>query len=171
MAIEVPTGEPTAAAVGWGPAAEHLTLRFLGEVPAERVPDISSALASAAGASSAFRLVLEGVGAFPDARRPRVVWVGATEGRREAIELAERVAESLAPITGERPREPFVPHLTLFRVRSPAERRRAEELLAGRMPPPPPRTVSVREICLKESVLDPGGARHRTLAAWPLAPA
>jgi 2'-5' RNA ligase len=64
--------------------------------------------------------------------------------------------------------ERFVPHLTLFRVRSPGQRRRAGALLAGAEPAPPPRRVAVREVHLKESTLAPGGAQHRTLARFAL---
>jgi 2'-5' RNA ligase len=168
VAVEVgPPAEP-AAGPGRRPAPEHLTLRFLGEVPRERLAEISSALADVARATPAFDLVLEGIGAFPTSRNPRVVWVAVGQGRTEASELAARVSAVLDPMFPSSPRESFVPHLTLFRVRSPSQRRRAEALLSGTEPPPAPRTVHVREIYLKESTLTPSGAQHRTLASWAL---
>jgi len=148
--------------------APHLTLRFLGEVAAERNDAIARSLAEAARESPSFILRLEGVGAFPTPARPRVVWVGVTRGRSDLVELARRVRLALEPEFGP-DREEFVPHLTLFRVRSPRDRDAASELLSGARPPPPPREVAVDELLLKESILGPRGADHRTLASFRLA--
>ncbi len=167
VAIEVPPPSTDDSAHRSG-APEHLTLKFLGEVPPERVPELRTALAAVARASPPFDLVLEGVGAFPNSSNPRVVWVGATAGREEASSLAARVAGALDPIVPGAGRDSFVPHLTLFRVRSPVQRRQAAALLSGVEPAPPPRKVPVREIYLKESTLTPRGAQHRTVEAWPL---
>lgn len=168
VAIDVSPSTAPGEAQELRPAAEHLTLDFLGEVPPGEVPTLRSALDGVARAATSFDLVLEGVGAFPNRRNPRVVWVGVTRGRPEVIELAGRIASALHPGVPGAPRDAFVPHLTLFRVRSPAERRRAAALLDGTVAAPPARTVHVRELFLKESVLGPGGARHRTVASWPL---
>jgi RNA 2',3'-cyclic 3'-phosphodiesterase len=168
IAIEVgPAARPHPAG-GPPPGPEHLTLRFLGEVPHENVPVIERALEDVARRSVPFEMVVEGVGAFPSPTNPRVVWVGVTQGHREVCELAERVRLALEPERADAPHEAFVPHLTLFRVRSPALRRRALALLEGSESPPTPRSVRVREIYLKESTLTPTGAQHRTVSAWPL---
>ncbi len=150
-----------------GGAPAHLTLRFLGEVPSERNAAIVADLEAAARGSAPFALRLEGVGAFPSTDRPRVVWVGVTTGRAEVVELARRVQAALEPEFGRDPGE-FVPHLTLFRVRTASDRAAARELLAGTRPPPPPRDVTVAELLLKASTLLPRGATHRTLRAIPL---
>jgi RNA 2',3'-cyclic 3'-phosphodiesterase len=168
VAIEVGPEAPETSGDGRG-AVQHLTLRFLGEVPSERVPSIVTALEPVARETAPFDLVLDGVGAFPSRSNPRVVWVGATAGRTEADELAQRIALALTEAPGTRERESFVPHLTLFRVRSSQLRRRAIDLLNGTEPPPGPRTVRVTEFVLKESTLTPRGAIHRTLATFPLA--
>jgi RNA 2',3'-cyclic 3'-phosphodiesterase len=166
VAVEVP-GTPSEGARSSAP--EHLTLLFLGEVPVERVEAIEAALAPVGADVRPFDLTLEGVGAFPSRERPRVVWVGATEGSEELGRLASRVRQALEGTAGPAPREErFVPHLTWFRVRSGADRRRAEEVLAGTVPPPPPRRLRVREFVLKESVLSSRGATHRTVASFPL---
>ncbi len=148
-------------------APEHLTLRFLGEVPGERTPRLLELLAPVGEQSRPFRMRLEGVGAFPDRSRPRVLWQGVTDGREELLGLAERVRAALAPEFGAAD-EAFVPHLTLWRVRTPADREAAAELLSGVRPAPPPRDVRVERFELKESVLDRGGAIHRTLATFAL---
>lgn len=163
LAIELTTAPP--AETG---APAHLTLKFLGEVRPDRVPAISAAVTEAVRDRPPFDLVLEGVGAFPSRDHPRVVWVGATRGAAEVTEVAERIATALAPLGFLPERERFVPHLTLFRVRSAGERRRAEALLSGAAPAPPSREVAVTEVVLKESTLTPRGAIHQTRATFPL---
>jgi len=160
VAIEI---DPTHTAGGPGRAPDHLTLEFLGEIDPAGVGALGAALGPVGDALGPFELVLEGVGAFPNRERPRVIWVGARDGRAEVSELARRVAEALRPLGHPSPREAFEPHLTLFRVRSDRDRRRARELLDGVITAPPPRTVRVDRIHLKESVLAPEGAVHRTL--------
>ena len=165
VAVEVPSAS---GPEGRSSAPEHLTLLFLGEVPKERVGPIGEALTPVGAATAPFSLTIEGVGAFPSRERPRVVWVGATEGAEELGELARRVRGALRGEGTSTPEETFVPHLTLFRVRSAFDRRRAEEVLAGRAPPPPPRRFRVGEFVLKESLLSSRGATHRTVATFPL---
>jgi RNA 2',3'-cyclic 3'-phosphodiesterase len=167
VAVEVDPGAP-------GPSAErakaprHLTLRFLGEVAPDRLPSITTALQRVAHETPVFDLVVEGVGAFPSRTNPRVVWVGVTTGQRELVELADRISRALSEAGVEVEHDPLVPHLTLFRVRSPMLRRRATELLSGTTPPPPAERQHVTEFVLKQSTLAPEGALHRTLVAFPL---
>lgn len=153
-----------------GSAPEHMTLAFLGEVAPDRIAPISEALAGVARRARPFELVLDGIGAFPSEREPRVVWVGVTNGAAEVERLARDVADALAGEGDARPPSRFVPHVTRFRVRSDADRHRAIALLAGSVAPPPARTVAVRELLLKASTLGRAGAAHRTLASFPLGP-
>lgn len=148
-------------------APEHLTLRFLGEVPEEAVARIEELLGPVGSAHAPFEIVLEGVGAFPSPQNPRVVWQGVTVGRAGLEQLARGVRGALAADFGDEA-GPFVPHHTLFRVRSATDRRAARELIEGVRPPPPPRRVWVREFVLKVSTLGARGAVHQTLAAFPL---
>jgi len=149
-------------------APTHLTLRFLGDVPPDRVPFIAERLGDVARTATPFDLTVEGVGAFPSERNPRVVWVGVTVGREAVTALAERVRAALASEGSVAEEGRFVPHVTLFRVRDPAGRRAARELLEGRVPGPAPRSFRVEAVLLKESRLRPGGADHRTVAVVPL---
>ena len=153
---------------GHDPSPTHLTLRFLGEVAPERLDAIASAVTEAVRGTPPYDLVLQGVGAFPSPDRPRVVWVGAAAGAPETVGIAERLSAALEKIGLPPERERFVPHVTLFRVRSAALHRRARALLSGEEPAPAARAVTVREVVLKESTLTPRGAVHRTLRAFPL---
>ena len=165
VAVEIP---PSLGGTHRGPAPEHLTLLFLGEVPKERVEPIVEALTPVGAVAAPFDATLEGVGAFPSPERPRVVWVGITDGATEMARLASRVREALAGEGEPTRREAFASHLTLFRVRSATDHRRAVELLTGTVPPPAPRRFRVGEFVLKESELSSRGATHRTVATFPL---
>jgi len=166
VAVEVP---PPSSDPRRGTAPEHLTLVFLGEIPRDRVEPIVAALNPVGANAAPFDVTLEGVGAFPSPERPRVVWTGATDGSAELVRLANDVRAALASEGDPTRREAtFVPHLTLFRVRSPNDARRAREILAGRIPPPSPRRFRVAEFVLKESELSSHGATHRTLRTFPL---
>lgn len=147
----------------------HLTLKFLGSVPAKQVADIVRALEQAAGRRTPFRLVVAGPGVFPGASAPRVAWLGL-EGELDVLrDLQESVEENVAPLGYPTEKRRFAPHLTLARLRegaSPAERRRfGEAFLALKSRPV---AVWVEAVALMQSRLSPQGARYSRLAEVPL---
>jgi RNA 2',3'-cyclic 3'-phosphodiesterase len=152
-------------------APAHLTLRFLGEVGEGILPALRTELARAVASVPAFSFRVEGVGAFPSPARPRVVWRGVTEGRAALERLAAEVRAAVAAAGVPEEPTPFTPHVTLFRVRSRRDARRAAELLGGHSPPLDPVEVAVDEVLLRSSVLGPAGAVHATVASFPLGPA
>ena len=94
----------------------HLTLKFLGEQPASRVEAIESVLAGVAGRHRELVMTVSGVGAFPNFRRARVVWMGILQEPR--LELLHHDIEVGCETLGfEVEGRPFRPHLTLARVR------------------------------------------------------
>lgn len=102
------------------PEGIHLTLKFLGQVSPEQEERLRSALARAAApegadAERALTLVLRGFGAFPDARRPRVFWLGVEA--EPALELLQhRVEREFAPEGFPTEARAFRPHVTLGRA-------------------------------------------------------
>src|SRR2546427_10251860 len=92
----------------------HFTLAFLGEQPGA---DEALAAGESLRESAAFDLVLSGVGAFPSTMRPRVLWIGATEGASELVAAAERLRGALEQRGFRLEERKFRPHLTLGRVR------------------------------------------------------
>lgn len=93
------------------PRDMHVTLRYFGETPAEKVPAIEALMREAAARTRRFDVVYGGVGAFESLEAPRVVWIGLEEG----VEALEAVADAVGR---DEPR-PFSPHLTLGRNRRP----------------------------------------------------
>lgn len=94
----------------------HLTLAFLGETPWNRVADVGKVIDEVASRVPEFQLHLNGLSAFPNNRRPRVVWAGVFPSK-PVCELAERLSVALEEIGFPREDRPFTPHLTIARVK------------------------------------------------------
>ncbi len=106
----------------------HLTLRFLGPTPDERIPAIEGAIRRAVQGVPPFAVRIGGGGAFPHAGRPRVLWLGVTAGAEQMAALAAVLEDGLVAAGWERDERPFKAHLTLARsdgVRAGPETARA----------------------------------------------
>ena len=111
----------TVRVVRWvAPENIHLTLKFLGEVDATRQADLTAALQESASTFGPFTLTVRGLGCFPNARRPNVIWAGLDGQVPLAIELARRVEDAYHALGFARDSRPFSPHLTLGRIRREA---------------------------------------------------
>ncbi len=99
-----------------GDARLHLTLKFLGEQPPESATGIARAMDGVATRHRRFVMRLGGIGAFPNFRRPRVVWMGVTPDPRLEL-LHHDVEEACASLGFDVEGRAFRPHLTLARVR------------------------------------------------------
>jgi len=100
------------------PENMHVTLKFLGDIAAGRVPEILHAIQDIAVSRRPFRVSLCGTGAFPDGSRPRVLWIGIENGHAALSRLAESIEQKFAILGFEREKRAFSAHLTLGRVRS-----------------------------------------------------
>jgi 2'-5' RNA ligase len=94
----------------------HLTVRFLGETPPDLTPDAALAVREALEGAQAFDVVLAGAGSFPDARKPRALWLGIEQGARELGALADALDPALEPLGWPRDDRPYRPHLTVARL-------------------------------------------------------
>ncbi|MGH7501868.1 MAG: RNA 2',3'-cyclic phosphodiesterase [Longimicrobiales bacterium] len=93
----------------------HLTLSFLGEVAETRAGELMMRLAESAGRHAPFPLRLSGLGAFPNLRRPRVLWIGVHDNG-SLRRLQADVAAALETIGFAREEREYNPHLTLARA-------------------------------------------------------
>ncbi len=106
------------AKVKWvAPAAMHWTLKFLGDVPLVETPAICQAVVRAAEPFAPFDVEAKGAGAFPDAHRPRTIWIGMGRGAAEMIALHDAIERELSPLGYREENRRFRPHLTIGRVR------------------------------------------------------
>jgi len=158
-------------AVGWvAPGAMHLTLRFLGDTPEPLVPKLGGALRAALAPHSAVPLQLNGVGAFPNTRRPNVVWAGIG-GAASELQHAQGSIEAALERLGIAPDpKPFHPHLTLGRLRRAASQEQQEQLghAIRSQPAPAPIEWMVERVVLFSSELRSGGSVYTELDAIAL---
>jgi 2'-5' RNA ligase len=148
------------------PKGIHLTLKFLGDVPADQIGEITGALERSCQGFAPFSLSCGGLGCFPNLKRPRVVWVGIQEETGTLAQLKKAIEENVAPLGYPTEKRKFSPHLTLGRVQkraSSGDRRRLGELVGaseigilGQM--------EVRSVNLIRSDLRPSGAVYTRLA-------
>jgi 2'-5' RNA ligase len=148
--------------VRWArPEKVHLTLKFLGDTQEEVLNDLCAALEETCRHHAPFDVGLTGLGAFPSARRARILWASVGAGSERLCSLATDVDAAFAPLGFEREGRPYVPHLTLGRVRGrPAsfDLSRASLNLDFR----------ARRAKLVESTLTEEGAVYRTVEAFAL---
>jgi 2'-5' RNA ligase len=147
------------------PDGIHLTLKFLGDTPMDKVEEVKAALSRAAAKVAPFSFSISGLGCFPNVRQPRVVWVGLQELTGTLVRLRDAVEAEVAPLGFPTEGRPFSPHLTLGRVQrdsSKSEVRRIGEVVAasavgavGEM--------TAKSVCFIKSDLKPGGAVYSTL--------
>jgi 2'-5' RNA ligase len=146
------------------PDSVHLTLKFLGDTPEERLADIRAALDRAAGGHARFSIEVEGLGVFPNLRAPRVLWVGLAADSHALARLAADVESALAALGYPPEAKPFMPHLTLARIKDGARdlgRALAQERLLERAWMLGP--LAVEAVSLMRSDLQPSGAVYTEL--------
>ena len=159
------------------PESLHVTLKFVGEKPAETVGQIKEALSSVH--AERFDLSFRGYGFFPTAKAARVFWVGIESGPQLGT-LAKTVDGALKTLGIPEEQHAFSPHLTLARGAggSGAPRWRKgdkpnqgfrvlQEKLAT-LPAPEFGTMTAREFFLYESQLLKGGSRYTKIARFGL---
>jgi 2'-5' RNA ligase len=130
IAIELPEGikqglmtaqeqlkDGGAGATWTKPEGIHLTLKFLGEVPEAKIPQIMSALTEAVRGRGRIRIEVASAGAFPNARNPRVLWIGVSGDIDALAALQTSVEEAMSGLGFDPEVRKFSPHLTLARIK------------------------------------------------------
>jgi RNA 2',3'-cyclic 3'-phosphodiesterase len=160
---------PRGAARWTKPEQLHLTLKFLGGVPAALIEGLEESVQKACAGRPALRLNAAGIGFFPNARSPRVIWAGIRDEAGRLADLQKAIENSVRPFAAEPGAEHFVGHLTLGRFKN-VRRREIEELAAHAQ------TMggrqfggwTARALEIIRSELSPAGARHTPIAAFRL---
>jgi 2'-5' RNA ligase len=146
------------------PAGIHLTLKFIGEVETAAVEAIRGALVGIR-AEKPVEVIFRGLGWFPDARHPRVLWAGV-EAEGGLAELAAEIERVLEPLGIARESRKFQPHLTLARIKSEEgldDLRREVERLGA----PDFGRARYCDFDLMESRLRPQGAVYTRVERYP----
>ena len=161
---------PRLPAINWvRPESIHLTVKFLGYVVPSLIDEMHSVVAPVVSQQFPFTVVIQGLGVFPDARYPRILWVGL-RGNEEVLQgfvhRLDRVLESLGFAMENKP---YHPHLTLARIKREnkavglamaQEDILQEECQLG--------SLSIHQLTLYQSELSPSGAVYSPLWTIPL---
>jgi 2'-5' RNA ligase len=145
----------------------HITLRFLGDLDEAAVDRASAAVSRSLALAIAPRARLGRLSAFPNLRRPRVLWVGLSEGEEAVSELAVAADEGLRGAGFGPSDRPFRAHITLARVREGA---RGLETLRDAAGPEPPPAAFLDRVAVMKSDLHPSGSRYTALQEVRLRP-
>ena len=162
-------GLPPNSARWTRPDQFHLTLQFLGNVPAASTPQLIDSLRAACQAIPPMKLRASGIGFFPSHKSPRVVWVGVRDNQDQLPVLHAAVQEGSSRFTEEKSEERFSGHITLGRLK---DLRRPETNVLTKAAEKFSATSfgewTTREVQLMRSRLSSGGAEHSKLATIPL---
>jgi 2'-5' RNA ligase len=153
--------------VTWAPPQSlHITTKFLGWANGEVVDAVRDQMAAVLEGRKSFEIGARGVGAYPDERRPHVLWVGVHDGSGTLAAIAEATDAAMGDIGFPREKRAFSPHVTIGRVKDPAGG--VHDICApfrgadfGASP--------VREVILYESVMKSTGSEYLALFRLPLA--
>jgi len=145
----------------------HVTLRFIGDTPEEKVEAIHRALSKVQPSYSAFRLSIRGTGIFGSSYKPRVLWFGVDDSDGLLVKMEKDIAGVLEEAGWPDDRQNFVPHLTIGRIQfirirnklnEKVEKNRDKHLM----------DMEVNAFHLIESRLTPDGLVYQTLHSYPL---
>ena len=156
------------AGLSWVKAGNvHITVRFLGDLGDSGVKRVGTAVLRSAEGLEAPRARLGGLGGFPSLVKPRVLWMGLSEGE-EAVRAVGSVVNDAIRLAGFGPLDkPFRPHMTLARVREGAKG--LDAIRTASIPEPPP-AEPLDHICVMKSELHPSGSRYTALTEARLRP-
>jgi len=166
QAIELAGGQGLSGVRWVRPEGMHLTLKFLGEIAPSMVERVTEALQAACQGAGPFQLALSHVGAFPDLRMPRVLWVSLSGELEPLRELQGRIESAMQRLGFPAERRRFSPHITLGRVRdgvSPGQRRRVGDAF-GKTSVEGASPWHVEGVSLMRSTLTPEGAIYDHLS-------
>jgi 2'-5' RNA ligase len=148
--------------IRWAALANcHLTLKFLGAIEEQQVDAIGEALQRAVAPFQRCIISAKGLGVFPDAKRPRILWVGI-DGKPLAS-LAEAIETALAPLGFGRAQRAFTPHLTIGRWREFTASARDLRQVLEKWQKHNFGDFALDEVKLFQSTLLPTGAVYRCL--------
>lgn len=145
----------------------HYTLKFLGELPVQRAYRAVEAAQDIARSRAPFDLTLGGVGAFPNTRRPSVLWLGAMSGQDDLIGLARDLDAALARDRFRRETKEPKAHLTLARIKT-YDAELAVSAGLARVSIGELGTIHVHEMVLMQSILQPSGSQYTVVERFAL---
>lgn len=146
------------------PENQHLTLKFLGWTPADRMTDVEKICRMVSAGHRSARLSLSRLGAFPSERRVRVLWIGVEDPAGLLAGLAADLDTAFEPLGFPSEGRDYTPHLTLARFKIPVPLKSGFPSIETPADP----NFEVTELTLFRSHLSPTGARYEAMNTFPL---
>ena len=142
----------------------HVTLKFLGDTNPELLPQVIQQLDRVVESVHPFAVRYSGLGCFPNARDPKILWVGAEDVQHSMIPLVESIEKTMAALGLKREAKPFHAHVTIGRVKS---QRNIQDLLRiMESTTLKSHTTNVSHIVLVKSELKPSGSEYSIIKAF-----
>ncbi|SIS15240.1 RNA 2',3'-cyclic phosphodiesterase [Natronorubrum thiooxidans] len=150
------------------PEQTHVTLKFLGDVDADRLPALERELEAAVGDADVDPFIVRygGLGVFPDLEYISVVWFGTETGGEELTQLHEAIERRTTDMGFEAESHEFTPHVTLARMKHAGGKELVQDLVRER--DPTLGETRVEEIRLTESTLTDEGPVYSTVKSFAL---
>lgn len=145
----------------------HLTIKFIGDIRLPDINDIELAIKETAGDFAPLLLSAQGLGVFPNLKRPRVIWTGLSGQIEELISLQKILDTKLRLIGFPKEKRPFKGHLTIGRVKGRLDSRKLSEVM-NRFNKFETKQFSCDRIFLMQSELKPSGPIYTKLMSEPL---
>jgi len=143
----------------------HLTLKFLGEIPVDQATLIPAFLEPLIEKIAEFKVSICSTGAFPNRKRPTILWVGVKEGYTEISDLALQIETIFTEQGYKRENRRYTPHLTIGRIKLLGN---TEPLMQKMLKGFTSESFLVSEVHMIESILRPTGAVYKTLNSLKL---
>ena len=138
----------------------HFTLLFFGDTPLKRLDQIQTSLERID--ITPFEIEIAGVGAFPNRRRPRIIWIGVAHNASKVLSLKDEIDSSLLELDYQPEKRKYTPHATIARVRHVKDSKRIAdnlEYLSNEVIG----TMSVNKVTMMKSTLTPSGPIYEPL--------
>jgi len=157
----------TGAGVKWvSPPQIHLTIKFIGEITEARLKQLIEATQQICEQMEGFVLSLEGTGAFPSPKRPKVFWLGVSGELDKLHALQSAIESGLEKIGFPREKRKFSPHITIARTKRDKNLHKlCRQMAASKLPSS---NFRVNEVVIYQSILGPQGPKYIPVARCPL---
>jgi 2'-5' RNA ligase len=153
-------------AVKWvRPENIHLTLKFLGDVNIKKINSLIQTLADLFCNTKPIETQLTQLGAFPNIKRPRVLWVGLKDDKQNIVQLARSLEENLGKIGFQKDQKPFSPHITIGRLPAPKNIQALTQAISS-YTLPPAQAQTVQQVILYKSTLTSQYPIYKKLAKF-----
>jgi RNA 2',3'-cyclic 3'-phosphodiesterase len=156
--------------VRWVPPENfHLTLKFLGDIEEAVIPDIQSILNQVTPRHLPITCRFGGLGVFPNFQRPKIIWLGVTEGTNQLAGLADDLSRELSRLGFKPEKRGYTPHLTLGRIKTGAGASQLRKIFGSGEEIPgrggdSTRLLNINMLLFQKSILTSKGAIYHILS-------